>query len=144
MYEIPPLRPVPLPPDLHPASRPRTLRDGLGLVGVGLVLLAAVLLQVGLALDVGDGPLWSTVTFWSAFATASVILALLAFAAFYPSRSRLRSGPAWRVAAGGLLGLSAFWLLVVLPDVASDRGFVLTAALTGLGAALWIGPRRRR
>ena len=56
--------------------------------------------------------------------------------------NRSRSGPAWRIAAGGLVGLAVFWLLVVLPVVASDRGFVLTAALAALGGALWIGPRR--
>ena len=54
---------------------------------------------------------------------------------------RVRSGSAWRVAAGGLVGLAVFWLLVVLPVVATDRGFVLTAALAALGGALWVGPR---
>jgi hypothetical protein len=37
-----------------------------------------------------------------------------------------------------------FWVLVVLPRVDSDRGFVLTAALAALGAALWIAPGRSR
>jgi hypothetical protein len=41
-----------------------------------------------------------------------------------------------------LVGLAVFWLLVVLPVVASDRGFLLTAALGALGAALWVGPRK--
>ena len=80
---------------------------------------------------------------WSAFATVCVLLGLLVFAAFYRAGNRARSGPAWRVAAGGLVGLAVFWLLVVLPVVASDRGFVLTAALAALGGALWIGPRRK-
>jgi hypothetical protein len=48
----------------------------------------------------------------------------------------------WRIAAAGLVGLAVFWLLVVLPVVASDRGFLLTAALGALGAALWVGPRK--
>ena len=50
----------------------------------------------------------------------------------------------WRIAAAGLVGLAVFWLLVVLPVVASDRGFLLTAALGCLGAALWTGPARTR
>jgi hypothetical protein len=83
------------------------------------------------------------VTLWSAFATLSALLALLAFAAFYPAGNRLKAGAVWRIAAAGLVGLSVFWVLVVLPVVASDRGFVLTAALGCLGAALWIGPRRK-
>jgi hypothetical protein len=56
---------------------------------------------------------------------------------------RRHSGSAWRGAAAALAGLSAFWLLVVLPRVDSDRGFVLTAALACLGGALWIGPSAR-
>ena len=68
---------------------------------------------------------------------------MLAFAAAYPSGSRLRSSAVWRIAAAGLVGLAVFWLLVVLPVVASDRGFLLTAALGALGAALWVGPGRK-
>ena len=61
----------------------------------------------------------------------------------YPPASRLRSSAVWRIAAGGLVGLAVFWVLVVLPVVASDRGFLLTAALGALGAALWVGPGRK-
>lgn len=112
-------------------------------IGLGLAALAVALLEVGLLLRFGTEPFWSTVTLWSAFATLSAVLALVAFAAFYPAGNRLRSGAIWRIAAAGLVGLSVFWVLVVLPVVASDRGFVLTAALGCLGAALWIGPRRK-
>jgi hypothetical protein len=123
--------------------RLRALRDRTALVGSGLVALSLVLLELGLALDFGDESYWSVVPLWSAFATACVLLGVLALASFYPAGNRLRSGPTWRVAAGGLVGLSAFWLLVVLPAVDTDRGFVLTAALAALGGALWIGPRRK-
>ena len=47
------------------------------------------------------------------------------------------------MAAGGLVGLVVFWLLVVLPVADTDRGFLLTAALAALGAALWIAPSRQ-
>jgi hypothetical protein len=40
------------------------------------------------------------------------------------------------------VSLAAFWLLVVLPGADTDRGFVLTAALGCLGAALWVGAKR--
>ena len=69
---------------------------------------------------------------------------LIAFAAFYPAGNRLRSGAIWRIAAAGLVGLAVFWVLVVLPRVDSDCGFVLTAALAALGAALWVAPSRSR
>jgi hypothetical protein len=113
------------------------------LIGLGLTALAVVLVLLGLSLDFGGDSFWSVVPLWSAFALLCTLLGLLAFAAFYPAGNRLRSGPAWQVAAAGLVGLSVFWLLVVLPRVDTDRGFVLTAALACLGGALWIGPRTR-
>jgi hypothetical protein len=125
------------------APRSRAPRDKGALAGLGLTVLSVVLLELGLTLGFGGESYWSAVTFWSAFATVCALLGLLAFAAFYPAGNRSRSGPAWRVGAAGLVGLAAFWLLVVLPAVATDRGFVLTAALAALGGALWIGPRSR-
>ena len=141
------------PEEAPPAGRPRAghrigaagePRNRAALIGLGLVVLSAVLLELGLLLDFGSRSYWSLVPLWSAFASLCVLLALLAFAAFYPAGNRQRSGPAWRVAAGGLVGLAVFWLLVVLPTVATDRGFVLTAALASLGGALWVGPRSRK
>lgn len=122
------------------APRPR---DRAALLGLGLVVLSVVLLELGLTLEFGGESYWSVVTLWSAFASVCALLALVAFAAFLPAGDPRRSGPAWRVAAGGLVGLAVFWLLVVLPVVDTDRGFVLTAALAALGGALWIGPRRK-
>jgi hypothetical protein len=130
-------------PDDARSTSVRAPRDRSGLAGLGLVVLSVVLLELGLTLGFGEESYWSLLPLWSGFATACALLGLLSFAAFYPAGNRLRSGPAWRVAAGGLVGLAVFWLLVVLPAVASDRGFVLTAALAALGGALWIGPRRR-
>jgi hypothetical protein len=140
-----PAAPAPAPGKAPAAKRVRTRRpdDRRALIGLGLAVLAAALLQVGLLLRFDTVSFWSAVTLWSAFATFASLLALVAFAAFYPAGNRLRSGAVWRIAAAGLVGLSVFWVLVVLPDVASDRGFVLTAALGCLGAALWIGPRRK-
>jgi hypothetical protein len=122
---------------------PSGLGDRQALAGLGLSALALALLLVGLGLDFGGESFWSALPLWSAFALLCALLGLLAFAASHPSGNRLGSGPAWRVAAGGLVGLSVFWLLVVLPRVDTDRGFVLTAALACLGGALWIGPRTR-
>jgi hypothetical protein len=123
--------------------RTRVPRDRSTLAGLGLVLLSVVTLELGLTLGFGAESYWSLLPLWSGFATVCAVLALLAFAAFYPAGNRLRSGPTWRVAAGGLVGLAVFWLLVVLPVVDSDRGFVLTASLAALGGALWIGPRSK-
>ena len=129
----------------RPKRRPRVRgpQDRAALIGLGLVGLSLALLELGLLVGFDGDSYWTTVPLWSAFATVCVLLGLLVFAAFYRAGNRSRSGPAWRLAAGGLVGLAVFWLLVVLPVVASDRGFVLTAALGALGGALWIGPRRK-
>ena len=111
------------------------------LAAVGLAVLALVLLELGLVLDFRLESLWDAVPLWSAFATLAVLVGLVAV--LVSSRGgHARPGQAWAVGAAGLVGLAVFWLLVVLPGADSDRGFLLTAALGCLGAALWIGAKR--
>jgi hypothetical protein len=131
------------PPERPGKRRVRAPRDRAAALGLGLAVLSLALLEVGLLLAFGTESYWSAVTLWSAFATVCGVLGVLAFAAAYPSGTRIRSGAVWRIAAAGLVGLAVFWILVVLPVVASDRGFLLTAALGALGAALWVGPGRK-
>jgi hypothetical protein len=139
-----PVWPETLESELTSAPSPeRAPRDRTALGGLGLALLALVLLQVGLALDFGAESLWSAATLWAAFATLATVVGLLAFAASAARGGRPAGEPAWRIAAAGLLGLAVFWLLVVLPAADTDRGFLLTAALACLGGALWIGAGRK-
>jgi hypothetical protein len=105
-------------------------------------VLSLVLLQLGLVLDLGGESLWDVVTLWSAFATVAVLVGLLALVLASSKGRRARAGQAWTVGAVGLVGLAVFWLLVVLPRADTDRGFLLTAALGCLGAALWVGAKR--
>jgi hypothetical protein len=112
--------------------------------GAGLTALALLLLQLGLGLGFGEAPLWSTVTLWSVFATLAVLVGALPFTGRVVPAARQHPDAVWKAAAAGLTGLAVFWVLVVLPHVDSDRGFVLTAALAALGAALWIAPGRSR
>jgi hypothetical protein len=138
-----------------PGKALRAPQDRATLLGTGLAVLALLLLELGLGLRFGYRSLWSQVPLWSAFATVAALLALVGFApAVLNWRPGAGSGPseggtagpgaAWRIAAGGLIGLAVFWLLVVLPHADTNRGFVLTAALAALGAALWMGPARPR
>jgi len=128
----------------RPEKKSRAPLDRAALLGLALTVVSLALLELGLTMRGGEAEsYWQRIPLWSAFATVCVLLGLVAFAAFFPAGNRLRSGPAWRVAAAGLVGLAVFWLLVVLPVVDSDRGFVLTASLAALGGALWIGPRRK-
>ncbi len=117
-------------------------RDRVLVAAAGLVALSLLLLELGLALDLDGGSLWSRVPLWSAFATLAVLVGALPLV----SRLRLPGGTATaeEVALGGLAGLGVFWVLVALPDADTDRGFLLTAALAALGVALWLAPGRRR
>ena len=116
--------------------------DRTALLALGLAALALVLVLLGLSLRFGEETLWSTIPLWSAFATLCAALGVLGFAPVHPG-GRAGTDSAWRMAAAGLLGLAVFWLLVVLPNADTDRGFLFTAALGALGAALWTGSRGR-
>lgn len=135
---------LPSGPEVTPEpGREREPRDRTALRGLGLVAAALVLLELGLGLRFGGESFWSDIPLWSAFATVCTVLGLACAAGLLPAGRRPRAASAWRIAAGGLVGLAVFWLLVVLPVVATDRGFLLTAALGCLGAALWTGPARK-
>jgi hypothetical protein len=126
---------------VHTAGGP-ALRDRTTVLGIALTVLSLVLLEVGLTMRGEEAEsYWESIPLWSAFASVCALLGLGAYVAFAAARNRLRPDGLWRIAAAGLVGLAVFWLLVVLPVVATDRGFVLTAALGALGAALWVGPR---
>jgi hypothetical protein len=130
----------------RPSPPPRTARspqERAVRIGTGLTALSLLLLQLGLGLGFGEAPLWSTVTLWSVFATLATLVGALPFAGRVVRVARRHPDAAWKAAAGGLTGMAVFWVLVVLPRVDSDRGFVLTAALAALGAALWVAPSRR-
>jgi hypothetical protein len=111
------------------------------LAGLGLGLVGLLLLELGLALDFGNDSLWSVVPTWSAFATVAAVVALLPLVARWVPRAP-GAGTTWRIGLAGLAALAAFWVLVALPLVASDRGFLLTAGLGLAAAALWLAPGR--
>ena len=133
---------TPEPPPRRRLRVPGATPDRGALVAVGLAALAVVLLQLGLTRD--DADLWSTVTLWAAFATAASVLGLGALAARTAAPARVPARVATQVVGAAVAALAIFWLLVVLPIVASDPGFLVTAALLALGGALWIGPGRER
>ena len=127
----------------RPSTRGDRLPQDRGvLAAIGLAVLSLVLLQLGLWLDFGLESLWDAVPLWSAFATLAVLVGLAALLVSSSKTGRARADQAWKIGAAGLVGLAVFWLLIVLPGADSDRGFLLTAALGALGAALWIGAKR--
>lgn len=105
---------------------------------------ALVLLELGLLVHEGGRNLWSRAPLWAAFATVAGVVGLVGLAAGVRGLRRLGGNRSWALAAGGLCGLAVFWLLVALPTAATDRGFLLTAALACLGAASWTVVERGR
>ncbi|MGY1653661.1 hypothetical protein [Geodermatophilus sp. SYSU D01119] len=122
---------------------PRTPRDRAVLVTAGLGLLGLVLLELGLALRLGGQVLWADLPLWSGFATLAALAGVVGLAASLLPGGRLSPAVADRVALGGLAGLAVFWVLIALPRVDSDRGFLLTAALGALAVGVWLAPHRR-
>jgi hypothetical protein len=118
----------------------RAGRGSVALLAVVLGVSALALLELGLSLNFGTRSLWEVVPAWATFATLATLVVL--FPAAGVAGRRVPSRTAWRVGAAGAAGLAAFWVLVALPLVASDRGFWLTAALALAGAALWLAPGR--
>ncbi|GAB4081237.1 hypothetical protein GCU67_06620 [Modestobacter muralis] len=111
------------------------------LVALGLGALALALLQAGLVLEDGTRSLWAAVPTWSTFATLAVLVTLVPLVVGLLGRG-LPARTAWQVGAGGVAALGAFWVLVGLPLVVSDRGFWLTAALAAAACAVWLAPGR--
>jgi hypothetical protein len=121
--------------------RPRDRQTRARLTGGVLAAAALVLLELGLLVHGAGDRLWSRVPLWAGFATVAAVLGLGVLGARLPGARQL-GARAWTVAAGGLAGLAVFWLLVVLPSAATDRGFLLTAALACLAAAVWLTASR--
>jgi hypothetical protein len=123
--------------DLSDEPAARRSRAGVRAASLLLGVAAAAVLQLGLLVHGGTASLWSRTPLWSAFATAAVVAGLAGVAA------RLAGSRPWGrpVALGGLGGLAVFWLLVALPSADSDRGFLLTAAVACLAAAVWSSGR---
>jgi hypothetical protein len=112
------------------------------LAGLGLVAAAVALLEAGLVLRFGAESLWHTVPTWSTFATVTAALGAVPF--LLRGAGGLTGRGVWQVGAAGTVGVAVFWVLVVLPDVATNRGFVLTVALGLLAGAVWLAPGRTR
>jgi hypothetical protein len=158
---VPPLPPLPAPQPTGPVdfvpglpgvgstapARPvvkARRRNRSAIAGLGLLAVAVLLLEVGFLQTSGNLPsFWSSVPLWCGFATLAALAGLFAFVGQHPKGEQLRNDRAWKIAAAGLAGLAVFWVLVVLPVADTDRGFVLTAALGCLGAALWLAPGRK-
>ena len=111
-----------------------------GVAAGALALLGGVIALIGLFVPYDGASFWASAQFWSGFAAfcAVVQLAPLARPVFGWS-----AGRAWSVEAAGVAGLLLFWVLIVLPVVATNSSFVVTAAVGAAAGGAWLAPGRR-
>lgn len=78
---------------------------------------------------------------WSVLAVAAAVLQLATVAR---SAVGLDERRAWTWAAVGVGALGVHWLLLVLPGISGETGFVLTVAFACACGGLWLAPGRPR
>lgn len=100
---------------------------------LALVALVAVALAAAIPFDSSSG--WVARTTWSAFATLSALVLLV-------SRLTPTNPRSWLIGAVATGCLLATWVLVTLPGVASNAGFVGTVGAAAAAAACWLAPGR--
>lgn len=89
--------------------------------------LAAVLVILGVSLPIDGETMWTEGTLWTIFGVLAVLAAgALAFV-------RASKDVWWLVGVSGVAALALFWVLIMLPGITSNNGFLVTVGL-GLAA----------
>jgi hypothetical protein len=99
-----------------------------------------VLTALGLSIPFDSTCLWATSTAWAIFAMVAALVALGPLVAGPTGRP---PAAMWTVGAVGAGALLLFWVLVALPGVTSNAGFVLTLGTACTLAGVWLSPGRR-
>lgn len=103
----------------------------------GLLAVVAMVLAVSIPEDGGNQ--WKAAALWAGFA---IVAALLTLAPSAGAGLKLTQERAWQVAAGGLGGLVAYWVLFVLPAISKNVSFLATVAVVAGGLAVATAPGR--
>ncbi|QNK84063.1 hypothetical protein [Nakamurella sp. PAMC28650] len=103
--------------------------------------LSVLVVALGLSIPFDSSNAWTTQLAWAIFAQCAAMVAAAPVLVTGAGRS---PATAWRVGAAGSVALAAHWLLVVLPSVGSNAGFVLTVGTALAAAATWFSPHRPR
>lgn len=121
-----------------PAAAPSGSLPGLrsmAQLAVPVLVVIALLLTEG-----GDQNAFETLTAWSIFA---VVMALVQLASLVGGAVGLGQRTAWTVGAVGTAGLVGYWVIIALPSVSSNAGFLLTLAAALAVIGCWLSPGRR-
>ncbi|GGL90653.1 hypothetical protein [Nakamurella endophytica] len=123
-----------------PQGQPGPSAAGIGLPTVAGIA-GVVLVALGLSIPFDKTSSWVTQTAWSIFALLAALLVVAAPAL----RGSIRAPRGvWYLTAAAGGALVGYWLLVVLPQVSSNTGFVLTLGVGAVALTAWLSPHRPR
>lgn len=131
----------PPPPGPWPGSRHSQAPGANPLNGSGLrtacVIGSILAMGLGLSVPFNSSMAWASTSVWAAFAMIGALLQIAFLQRpVVPQRN-------WTIGAVGTGALVVFWVLVGLPQVSSNEGFLMMLS-TVLGiAAAWLSPGRR-
>lgn len=113
-------------------AAPKQPADKAHVARLVLAILCPVLVILGLSLDLdsSDGTYWSAMAAWAGFAT---VASLAQGAALMPAKSNPLG---WIIGAVAAAGLLLFWTLIVLPQIATNSGFLITLGVAAGVAAV--------
>ena len=114
--------------------------SGTGALAAVALLAGVVLTALGLSIPFDSSCLWATSLAWAIFAMVAALVSVAPLLARSAGRS---PSTMWTVGAVGAGALLLFWVLVALPGVTSNQGFVLTLATACALAGVWLSPGRR-
>lgn len=106
---------------------------------VTLQLAAPLLILLGLTLPENDTVGWSSYLAWAIFALAVSLIPLVAMPL---ARSTGAAHRTWPIIVLATAGLVAYWVIVVLPGVTSNTGFLQTAGVGCGASATWLLSQR--
>lgn len=123
-----------------PGSPTHAARDSGIVLIVALQLAAPVLLILGLSIPENDAVGWSAHLAWAIF---GVVVSAIPLLALPLARSIGSAARAWQITVLATAGVIAYWVIVVLPGVTSNTGFLQTMGVGCGCAATWLLSQRQ-
>ncbi|MBM9465760.1 hypothetical protein [Nakamurella leprariae] len=103
-------------------------------------LVTIVLIALGLAIPFSDDNFFSSSLAWSVFAMVAALVQAAPLLMRGPDGRPTRTG--WLVGATAAGALVGFWVLIALPDITSNQGFVLSLGTATAVLAVVASPGR--
>ncbi|WP_430591624.1 hypothetical protein [Humidisolicoccus flavus] len=117
------------------AAAPSAPKNTAATIRVIASSVAVVLVLAGLSIPESGEPLWVRSLAWSIFAAVAVIVH--AIGSLTPGEDSLKNPlRVMNVAGGG--GYLLYWVVIALPGVNSNAGFLLTIAAAAVAVGMWL------